>query len=354
MGNIWKPLRNINGGDLVATNGIKLYQSQEWLYEQYYIKNLLPREIAIICGANRQTIMNWLKKFNMQKLLRPPITESTREKFKKRRQENNPTWKGNLAKIDAGRARAKRWYKDKPCEKCGSNKNIVRHHIDRNTLNNNINNLMFLCNCCHRKLHNNEDGHPSSLTIKWVRVEHIKYYKQQMTYDLEIDHPAHNFVANGIVTHNSQLSQRYVNETDTAFIVPPAIQDLKAIDLEWYNIWANHCEKSRELYTQLTTRLAEMYQNIEDPLERRKKARQAARSVLPGCTETKIFVTFNGRSVRHFIELRASSAADLEIRKLAVAIYKIILKEFPLLTHGMSLETASDGTEIVVSKYRKV
>ena len=43
---------------------------------------------------------------------------------------------------------------------------------------------------------------------------------------------------------------------------------------------------------------------------RRKMARQAARSVLPNATETKIFVTANARALRHFIELRCNEHAD--------------------------------------------
>ena len=51
---------------------------------------------------------------------------------------------------------------------------------------------------------------------------------------------------------------------------------------------------------------------------RRKQARQAARAVLPNATETRIVVTGNYRAWRHFIAMRASEHADVEIRKVAV------------------------------------
>jgi thymidylate synthase (FAD) len=57
---------------------------------------------------------------------------------------------------------------------------------------------------------------------------------------------------------------------------------------------------------------------------RRKLARQAARSVLPNATETKIFVTGNARALRHFIEMRGSEHADVEIRKVALAMLEIM------------------------------
>lgn len=51
--------------------------------------------------------------------------------------------------------------------------------------------------------------------------------------------------------------------------------------------------------------------------DRRKWARQAARSILPNATEAKIFVTGNSCSWRHFLELRGRHHADTEIRMLA-------------------------------------
>lgn len=165
----------------------------------------------------------------------------------------------------------------------------------------------------------------------------------------------HELVRTRIGVGYSQLSQRYVDSSNCTFVVPPAIQQLKDFDVETYQLWINHMEKSQELYSILAEKLyGGIYSNIENKTEKRKKARQAARSVLPNATETKIFVSLNGRSIRHFIELRANAAADLEIRTLAVKIYKIIYKEWPIITHGMSLVTLDDGTEGIESKFRKV
>ena len=69
---------------------------------------------------------------------------------------------------------------------------------------------------------------------------------------------------------------------------------------------------------------------------RRKLARQAARSVLPNATETKIFVTANARALRHFIELRGSQHAEPEIRKLAVQVLNIMRKEAPAPVQRLS------------------
>lgn len=195
--------------------------------------------------------------------------------------------------------------------------------------------------------------------------DHIKHLIE-VGHGACIEHASFNFIIWGVsrsLTHElvrhriasySQLSQRYVDETDTSFIVPPAIQELKTIDPAMYLAWRSHCEESRSLYSKLTDALADMYSDVPTKLERHKKARQAARSVLPNATETKIFVTLNARSVRHFIELRAHPAADLEIRKLAVAMFKIMQQEFPLIISSMRLISLDDRTEGVESDFKRV
>ena len=62
---------------------------------------------------------------------------------------------------------------------------------------------------------------------------------------------------------------------------------------------------------------------------RRKQARQAARSVLPNATETRIVVTGNYRAWRHFVAMRATEHADVEIRELAVGCLRELQRVAP-------------------------
>ena len=163
----------------------------------------------------------------------------------------------------------------------------------------------------------------------------------------------HELVRHRVASY-SQLSQRFVDSSNVSFIIPPAIQELAETDPEAYRVWAEHCENSRQLYAELTDKLSDMYSDIPSKLERRKKARQAARSVLPNATETKIVVTMNTRAVRHLIELRANPAADVEIRRLAVKVFRILQDKAPLFLHGMDVIKLDDGTEGVESVYRRV
>ncbi len=87
---------------------------------------------------------------------------------------------------------------------------------------------------------------------------------------------------------------------------------------------------------------------------RRKLARQAARSVLPNATETKIFVTGNARALRHFIELRGSEHADVEIRKVAVAMLRIMQREAPAMFADYTLVPLADGSFATRTEHPKV
>ncbi len=91
-----------------------------------------------------------------------------------------------------------------------------------------------------------------------------------------------------------------------------------------------------------------------DRTARRKAARQAARSVLPNATETKIVVTMNARSIRHAIESRCSRHADAEIRVLFGKLWEIIVKECPNLFDDYWKVELPDGTFELLTHYKKI
>ena len=67
----------------------------------------------------------------------------------------------------------------------------------------------------------------SGVSGGWSKVAKVEYVGEVMTYDMEVDHPSHNYVGNGIVTHNSQ---RYslVDELGISFAIPKLrTQDFK-------------------------------------------------------------------------------------------------------------------------------
>ena len=148
----------------------------------------------------------------------------------------------------------------------------------------------------------------------------------------------------------SQLSQRYVDESEIAFVLPPEIQEDSAAGAAWKEA----CERSLTAYRGILSDLAEQIGEEGTATMRKKRARQAARSVLPNAAETKIVVTGNARAWRHFIEMRGSSGADVEIRRLAVAVLRVLHEEAPHIFGDLRIVEHPDGTEVVETDYSKV
>ena len=182
------------------------------------------------------------------------------------------------------------------------------------------------------------------------RIAAITYAGVQETYDIEMEGPNHNFVANGIVTHNSQLSQRYVDESEASFVVPPAMLGDEAL----LAAWRTQIDSAQRAYATLVDELMSRYQWVADRVHRRKMAREAARGVLPNSTETKIVVTGNARAWRTMLELRSSEAAELEIRRLAVAVLRVLQAEAPAFFSDFEIYQADDRREAARIGYHKV
>ncbi len=183
------------------------------------------------------------------------------------------------------------------------------------------------------------------------------------------EHVNYGFVFTGIsrsLTHElvrhragfaySQRSQRYVDETDSPFVVPPALTRETGNTEEAKAVFQKALEAASSNYVELVSALEKTLPKdwFSSTTDRRKAVRQAARSVLPNATETKIFVTANIRSWRHFIEMRGTSFADTEIRHLAINVLKILQREAPLMFGDFTIERLKDGTQIATPSHSKV
>ena len=148
----------------------------------------------------------------------------------------------------------------------------------------------------------------------------------------------------------SQLSQRYVDESDANFVVPPAIVGDDALQKQWQT----QIDEAQRTYVRLVEQLMERYSWVGDKVHRRKMAREAARGVLPNSTETKIVVTANARAWRTMLELRSSEGAELEIRRCAVAMLKLLSRETPAFFSDFEIYQAEDRREAARIVYHKV
>lgn len=174
-----------------------------------------------------------------------------------------------------------------------------------------------------------------------------------------IEHAAWTFLFEGVsraLTHElvrhrhlsfSQLSQRYVDESDVAFVLPPEIQE----GTDAYDVWHRSCERTLDEYRTLLAHVETQVQDEPKATLRRKRARQTARSLLPNAAETKIVVTGNARAWRHFIELRGSAGAEAEIRRLALAVLDVLRHEAAHLFDDYRVTRLPDGTQIIETEF---
>jgi len=176
-----------------------------------------------------------------------------------------------------------------------------------------------------------------------------------------LEHATWTFLIEGVsraLTHElvrhrhlsySQLSQRYVDESEVAFVLPPEVP----AEGPAYDLFVRSCERSLEDYRALLALTEEQVKDEPSATLRRKRARQTARSLLPNAAETKIVVTGNARAWRHFIELRGSASAEAEIRKLAVILLYALVEEAPNMFGDYTVETVN-GVEVVDTEFRSV
>src|SRR5688572_3911120 len=148
----------------------------------------------------------------------------------------------------------------------------------------------------------------------------------------------------------SQLSQRYVDESQAAFVMPPAIIGDATLEAEW----TDQVRAAQAAYVAAVGRLMARYEWVDDKIHRRKMAREAARSVLPNATEVKIVVSANVRAWRTMLELRLGEGAELEIRRMALACLAVLVQEAPALFADFEVYSAGDGTEAGRVAYHKV
>lgn len=148
----------------------------------------------------------------------------------------------------------------------------------------------------------------------------------------------------------SQLSQRYVDESDARFVMPPAIIGDDALEAAW----TAQVTSALASYVTMVDALMARYRWVDDKVHRRKMAREAARGVLPNSTETRIVVTGNARAWRTMLELRTSEAAEQEIRRMAIAVLMALRAEAPAFFSDFEMYEAADRQPAARTSYHKV
>lgn len=172
-----------------------------------------------------------------------------------------------------------------------------------------------------------------------------------------IEHVSFTFAVEGIsraLTHQlvrhrlasySQQSQRYVNESEFEYVLPPQIAKIP---------------EAKELFERCMAETAETYGRLRELLQEKGRvgaqANEDARFVLPQAAESKIVITMNCRSLLHFFALRCCERAQWEIRGMANEMLAICRRELPVVfqTSGPrceALKFCPEGERFTCGRY---
>lgn len=373
----------------LMTNGVVvgegLYQDRNWL-QQKLLAGLTARQIAREAGCSIEAVKKWVYRHGLslnkaksgtpnpwnrglkgayQLNLTPEKRQERRERSRQitRRGAKSNFWKGGVTeeRVAIGawtRTIAPQIHQkfDYTCQRCGiQGRRLHAHHLlpvyacpeqayDPE-------NLVTVCKDCHESIHHQgqelefarkfvpittltEKPKPPGRKLRThpVKVVQVKYLGLQRTYDLEVAGQWHNFVANGIVVHNSfRYSGRRIvdvvegkRELEEVFYLRPlgAYSDrqgkryeyteaLRQEDLEW-------CLKACYRYAE------RIQQGFSE---------EHARSIIPFDVRQHWVMSANVRSLMHLLDLRWKLDAQLEAQQLCELIWKSFSEWVPAIAN---------------------
>jgi thymidylate synthase (FAD) len=369
----------------LMTNGVPVYQDYDWVKSRRR-QGKSVKEIAAEAGCSYHTVRKWLDRHDLrftrqeQYRSRVPwnkgltgyntrlrVSEAHKAAIRKARSgDRSNFWRGGAS---SERALIGRWTTDQApavhlqydytCQACGvRGGRLHAHHIIPVWLESSrareIGNLISVCDRCHVRIHRTqtselafaerfrtrvgfakEIGHVQrkgfKLTAHPLAVISISYVGLRQTYDLSVTGPWHNFVANGIVVHNSfnEFSMRYAKATDD-FYVPEADDVRSQVGKPGaYSFEPVSDEVAETTREELQRVYATAYATYERLVEL-GVARELARAVLPVGAYTEFYWTVNARALMNFLSLRNSENAQREIRRYAEACERFFAERMPV------------------------
>lgn len=148
-----------------------------------------------------------------------------------------------------------------------------------------------------------------------VKVLKVEYLGKQMTYDIEVEGKWHNFVANGLVVHNSfrYTGQQFLEvvegkkDLEDVFYLRPVGDYTNRQGKKYY-----YSPEQRQADLDWCLEAVKRYQiDFESGM-----SEEHARGKLPFDYRQHFVVSLNLRTLLHFLDLRYKKDAQLEIQKL--------------------------------------
>jgi len=349
--NGWKRLKELSVKDFVAVNGKNIWQDYEWCKKtkEEYLKNKKGmKSIAEEEGINYNTLKKWfhihglqytqLEKSSTFTVWNKGITgeeshafgkihsDESRQKISNKHTMELGTTKQGFAKrmrsyweADFRRSKILNKYENK-CIKCSSNENLELDHINPvyayPELGFEESNVQILCKKCH-EIKTKQEGLDARQCPNYGMIISIESVGEEETYDLEVDHKDHNYIANGIIVHNSR---RYVSGKKVPFEFyidekMERVNSFQSLNLETQS--GNSVETKIELYTEdvIDICVNHYYKALEQGV-----APQNARRILPQGAYTEIWTGMTPRVYDNMLKLRTKPKTQWEFRQLALQI----------------------------------
>ena len=363
------------GGKPWNHSSTALYRQRGWL-ESRLEEGLHADAIAEQAGCSVEAVKKWVYHFGLTLNRRAPgfrqgmtpwnkgrggyrlqLSDEAREARRvqghriTRRGPDSPFWKGG---VSSERVKIAAWTReiapqvhrrfDYTCQRCGqrgSDQQLHAHHLvpvyADPSLGYAIDNLVTLCQPCHSLLHRHHleaafaaDFKPKMPVDDWpakprpsgrklrahsLTVVNVEYLGMRMTYDIEVEGPWHNFVANGLVVHNSM---RYTGER----ICRAADGALDLEEVFYLRPVGDYADRQGKKYAYTAEQRAIDLELCRAAAERYRDllaagfAEEHARGILPFDYRQHFVVSFSLRAFLHFLDLRAKLDAQEEIRAL--------------------------------------
>ena len=233
---------------------------------------------------------------------------------------------------------------DYTCQRCGTRGNRLHaHHLlpvySHPETAYDFENLVTVCEACHQCIHSQglelefaqnfipiqalpQKPRPKGRKLKAhpMKVVQVRYLGLQRTYDIEVDGQWHNFVANGVVVHNSfrYTGQRIIN-------VAEASQDVE--EVFYLRPVGNYTNRQGKRYFYSEEQRAEDLKWCEDACQHYKKrieeglAEEHARGLIPFDARQHFVLSCNLRSLMHLLDLRWKKDAQLEAQKFCELLF---------------------------------
>lgn len=156
---------------------------------------------------------------------------------------------------------------------------------------------------------------------------------------------SHQLVRHRIGFSFSQLSQQYVNHSQIEFVEPNELSKYPEAKEHWHQA----IESIRKAYKHIANELEDnIPKNIfSSKREFYRLVRSIARSILPNATETVIVFTANARAICHFLRVRGDIEGDIEMRKVAAELLRLMQEEVPSVFSDFKIEFLKDGSPII-------